>query len=289
MLSLASALLTSCSLEKIQPVQQPVALPSVDTIETDTFQSVPATDPQQPTSQITPTNTPENGDWMEIRPGIAFRRQRIVLVDNHIASISVVRIDPDQARFRVGYAPDQPPPLSTWCADKHVQVAINGGFFEQNYRSTALVISSGTPSGNSYDGMGGMFAVDTSGSVSLRYLGDHPYDSNEQLQEALQSWPMLIKPGGILTYTSTDNSERARRSVIARDSQGHILLIACSSSTFTLHGLADWLLKSDLDIDAALNLDGGSSTGLCVKGTTQSEYIAAFTPLPIMILVVSQE
>ena len=43
-----------------------------------------------------------------------------------------------------------------------------------------------------------------------------------------------------------------------------VLFIVTPGSTFTLYGMAVWLANSDLDIDTALNFDGGSSSGLAV-------------------------
>jgi exopolysaccharide biosynthesis protein len=225
----------------------------------------------------------DDAGWRAAGPGIEARRIRHSL-ETGTATITVVRIDPQQVRFHVGYTPEQPRTLSLWQAETGALAAINGGFFDVNNRSTALVISAWVASGESYQGRGGMFAVDAAGAVSLRYLAEQPYDPNEALVEAIQSWPMLISPGGVLAYTS-EGGEQARRSVIARDRAGRVLLIACPTSTFTLRGIADWLLASDLEIDAALNLDGGSSTGLYLESGGEREQIDSFVLLPQVLLV----
>ena len=126
-----------------------------------------------------------------------------------------------------------------------------------------------------------MFAVDSAGQVLLRSLADQPYDPAEPLAEALQSWPMLVKPGAVAAGYSGDDSERARRSVVALDRSGHVLLLACGTSSFTLQDLGAWLLASDLEIDSALNLDGGSSTGLYANNQIQ---VDAFVRLPQVLL-----
>jgi hypothetical protein len=70
------------------------------------------------------------------------------------------------------------------------------------------------------------------------------------------------------------------------DYAGRVLILAFMSSAFTLHELGPWLLATDMEIDAALNLDGGSSTGLCVKDSSgQSEIVQAFSPLPLVLSV----
>jgi uncharacterized protein YigE (DUF2233 family) len=199
--------------------------------------------------------------------------------------VHVVRLEQGAVGFRVGYAPDAPRFLADWCSDAGVLAAINGGFFDVDHRSTALVVSDGVAYGSSYQGQGGMFAVDVWGNVSLRYLPDTPYNPAEPLSQAVQGWPMLIRPGRGVLYPGGDDSQRARRSVVAMDRSGRVLLLAFPGNDFTLHELADWLMASDLDLDSALNLDGGSSTGLCVQTDSRRERVDAFVPLPIALQV----
>lgn len=228
---------------------------------------------------------PEDTGWISTGAGVAIR-QLNVFQSERLAPVSIVRLDPARVRFRVGYAPNAPHALTTWHSENNALATINGGFFDEFNQTTALVISGGVASGSSYQESGGMFAVDAEGNVSLRYLAEQPYDPAEPLTEALQSWPMLITAGGNLTYTSADDGQRARRSVVAIDQSGNILLLACPGNDFTLRGLADWLLISDLAIDAALNLDGGSSTGLYFDSDDQKLRIPAFVPLPITLMAV---
>jgi uncharacterized protein YigE (DUF2233 family) len=201
----------------------------------------------------------------------------------------MVRFDPSQARFRVHYTPEEPAVFALVCKQPEVLAAINGGFFDEANRATALVISGGGVSGSSYVGQGGMFAVDTSGAVSLRSLAEQPYSPGEPLVEALQSWPMLISPGGRLAYANPNEGERARRSVVAIDQAGRVLFLAFPTSSFTLHELAAWLHQSDLGLDAALNLDGGSSTALCLDSAEARKQINPYTPLPLVLVALPAE
>ena len=249
-----------------------------------------------PTSQVVPTQAlatliapspqattvePSDSGWMQVAPGVEMRHWR-VLVDANVplADMIAARFDPTQVRFHMGYKPNQPPTFDEWTTDAHPLAAINGGFFNQTYQSTALVISNNAAFGESYVGRGGMFWVDSTGHVGLRSLADQPYDSTEPLVEAMQSWPILVKPGGVPAYHG-DDPDRARRSVVALDQDGRVLLLVCASSTFTLRALSDWLGASDLAIDSALNLDGGSSTGLYVDGEVR---VAPFGRLPLVVL-----
>jgi len=236
---------------------------------------------------LPPTATPlqpTDSGWMRVEAGIELRRMR-VLHRGMLTPVAIVRLDPALVHFHAGYAPAQPQGMAGWCAQEGLVAAINGGFFDEQYAATALVISGGTPYGSSYQGQGGMFAVDTAGQVSLRYLAEQPYQPGEPLREAIQSWPMLVLPGGRVGYSNPHQGEPARRSVLALDRAGRVLLMVFPGNAFTLHELGAWLLASDMEIDAALNLDGGSSTGMCVQGGGQQERIDAFSPLPIVLMV----
>lgn len=268
---LASVILGSCGQVAIR-IHTPV--PTQPALSPQTESNAP---PQQP--------QPSDSGWLPIEEGVELRRMR-VLHNTRLSPIHIVRLNPAFVSFHIAYTPDLPQSMATWCHPPNVLGAINGGFFEANYHTTALIISDGITYGSSYEGQGGMFAVDTNGTTSLRSLAEQPYNAeHEFVQNALQGWPMLIFPGSRLAYTNPDGGDTARRSVIAQDRAGNILLLAFAGSDFTLHDLAAWLLASDMDIDAAFNLDGGSSTGLCLNGQTEREMIDAFGPLPSVLIV----
>jgi Phosphodiester glycosidase len=227
--------------------------------------------------------TPDSG-WRPGRPGVELRHmQAAAAPDRPAVPLAIVRLDPALIRLRVGYAPEQPRGLRGWVEEQRPLAAINGSFFTKEYQSTALLISDGVTSGASYEGFGGMLAVAPDGGLSLRSLRDQPYDPGEALDQALQSFPMLVFPGGE-PATIEDDGRRARRSVVALDRAGRLLLLVSPTSDFTLRGLADWLSRSDLEVERALNLDGGSSTGLYLSDGTLREAIDSLGPLPIVLL-----
>ena len=77
----------------------------------------------------------------------------------------------------------------------------------------------------------------------------------------------------------------ARRTVVAQDRAGRILFFVANRGTFTLHGLSRYLVESDLELDVALNLDGGPSSGLLLAGEGDDPriHLAAFALLPVVI------
>lgn len=223
--------------------------------------------------------------WAAGGPGIALRRMRASQGPSRPAiPLVVVRVDPAAVRLRVAYAPQHPRDLRAWFADNRPLLAVNGGFFTEQYRSTALVISDGVASGTSYEGFGGMLAVAPDGGLSLRALRDQPYDPREPFAQAVQSFPVLVFPGG-RPATIEDDGQRARRTAVALDHDGRLLFVVSPTGDFTLRGFADWLRLSDLGVERALNLDGGSSTGLYLETDTVVERIDSLVPLPMVLLV----
>jgi len=192
-------------------------------------------------------------------------------------------------RFRVHYDPVVPRPVSAWAGLLQPLLVVNGGYFTPENETVGLLISDGRAWGTSYGDFAGMFAVNPSPleeKASVRWLRDQPYDPNEPLIEALQSFPVLVKPGGVMGFpANADDGRPSRRTVVAQDRQGRILFIVAPRGYLSLHGLARFLADSDLDLDVALNLDGGFSTGLWLRTNEAPVEINSLVPVPSVISV----
>lgn len=234
-----------------------------------------------PTQAPQPTTNPDTG-WVLLQPG--FERRVInyrTAEDAPREAVYILRIDPALFRFDVAYRPGQPQSLEQWQAETGAFLVVNGGFFTEENIATGAIVVNGQSSGISYQDFGGMLAITAEGP-SLRWLPQEPYNLAEGLLAGLQSFPMLVLPGGELGYPDEDG-QRDRRTVIAQDVNGRMLLILAAGGTFSLHRMSRFLVESDLGIDRALNLDGGASTGLLL--TDPAEGIAAYNFLPVVIVV----
>jgi uncharacterized protein YigE (DUF2233 family) len=240
------------------------------------------------TISITPASTSSNGTqlnvWNRVATGVEIRNEDWKIPGGDDDTVTIVRFDVHKIKLSVGYQPGQPLSMNDWMQQAHPLAIINGGYFDQQFNATALVVSNGKIFGESYSGFGGMLSVNAHGTVSERSLRQQPYaPNNEQLEQATQSAPMLIL-GGKRTQFSADASQ-TRRSVVAMDKQGHLLFIVSPNPVFSLDELADQLASSDLSIAVALNLDGGSSTGLYVNGGSSHVAIDSLAKLPIVIII----
>ncbi|MGB9775383.1 MAG: phosphodiester glycosidase family protein [Anaerolineae bacterium] len=243
-----------------------------------------------PTLLPTPTPEPPDTGWLEAEDGAEIRRMRVTLEGGGVERVTMVRLDPERVRFRVLYTPGEGRRVSEWVSSLRADgpsplLVVNGGYFTPEYAATGLLVSHGRVYGTSYAGFGGMFAVLPGGRVEVRWLVARPYDPTEVLVEAVQSFPVLVRPGGVLGFPpDADDGRAARRTVVAQDRRGRVLFLVAPDGFFSLHGLARWLLESDLDLDVALNLDGGQSTGLYFGAGERTVQIDSGVPVPAVIV-----
>ncbi|HMM26834.1 MAG TPA: phosphodiester glycosidase family protein [Aggregatilineaceae bacterium] len=239
-----------------------------------------------PTPTPTSAPTPVSGDgWETVRPGIEQRTARVPGQGPFGAQAMIVRVDPALATFQVAYRPGDPLSLSEWrAALPGAAVIVNGGFFDEFSRALGLVVSEGQAYGQSFSGFGGMFQV-TEAGPRVRSLVSEPY-LGEPLWHAVQSFPMLIEAGGVLAPRGDGFDVPARRTIIAQDGAGRILLIVTPLSEVSFSAAQDWLLSADLDVRIALALDGGRSTGLALDHVEgPDDLYPAFDRLPSVIAV----
>jgi uncharacterized protein YigE (DUF2233 family) len=180
------------------------------------------------------------------------------------------------------YDRENPRQVSEWFANASPLLAVNAGYFTEDNQATGLIISDGTRSGQSYAGFGGMFAVQGD-RVQVRWLVAKPYSPSEPLRQAVQAFPMLVHSGG-KAGLSEDDGQIARRSVVGQDRKGRIVFVVSPDAFFTLKNLAAFLAASDLDLDTALNLDGGPSSGLMLAGPAGLTGVDSWIKVPAVIV-----
>lgn len=237
-----------------------------------------------PTPTVTPAPTVSEG-WELVRPGIEQRMDTISSAGAPSARAVVVRLDPALVTFSVAYRPGEALTLNDWrAALPGAAVIVNGGFFDEMQQALGLVASDGQVFGRSFTGFGGMFQV-TEAGPRVRSLVSEPYQG-EPLWHAVQSFPMLVEAGGVPAPRGDGFDIPARRTVIAQDGAGRILLIVTPLSETSFSAVQGWLLSSDLDVRIAFALDGGRSTGLLIDHPDNpDEAYPAFDRLPSVIAV----
>ncbi|MGD9002569.1 MAG: phosphodiester glycosidase family protein, partial [Anaerolineae bacterium] len=206
------------------------------------------------------TPPPLDTGWQPLEPGVELREIEVVGDPERSAErFWIVRLNPAQVRFRVRYDPANPKTVSAWGRESEALLVVNGAYFAPasgDNEAIGLLVTDGQRWGIPLEDYAGMFAVTASGDVSVRWLRQRPYDPGEPLAEAVQSFPVLVKPGGVMGFPAdADEGMPARRTVVAEDRNGNILLIIAPRGYLSLHAVAVYLARSDLAVDVALNLD----------------------------------
>jgi uncharacterized protein YigE (DUF2233 family) len=223
---------------------------------------------------VTPVQEQSN-KWKNISRGI----DRIELVDEYegkTVKLLVYKLDQTQITSSLEHT-DQPKRLEEWETNTKSEILLNAGYFDENFRPTGLFVINGDEiGGNRYD-------PSRSGLIKITdgYLIIEDTDFIPDIQDnisLLQSFPLLLSNGK--PAVKEDSEKLARRTVIAQDSEEHIYLIVIDQTPISLYGMMQVLIDSELPLDMALNLDGGTSTGIRVRSENYSESITPLTPLP---------
>ncbi len=250
----------------------------------------PTSPPAQPSVQPTdaPTVIPTlDENWNSLSGGVQWRRLTFRTSDNQDVGALVVRVDPSMATFKVIYTPGQSKLIQDWrLALPGALAIVNASFFDTSNNPIGLLAVDGTVMGQSIPRADtGMFQVQDN-VVKVRSLYLEPYNNAERFEQAAQGFPVLMVRGQVATAFNPDVAAvSARRTVIAQDTKGRILFIVTPFASATLADMAHWLGISGLDINTAVNMDGGKSTSLYLATGGPSEFTLNLGPVPVVIAV----
>jgi exopolysaccharide biosynthesis protein len=149
----------------------------------------------------------------------------------------------------------------------------NASFFNrQPFDPVGLMISDGRKTGsyNPKSWMKGLLVVRADGPALE--LTDTFQPDQPGVTALIQSGPWLVRAGR--SETDDNNTQQARRTFIGHN--GHGVWFLGASEDCTLQELANCLrgaaVRAVVDVQAALNFDGGPSSGLWIKGTPANFY-----------------
>jgi uncharacterized protein YigE (DUF2233 family) len=135
-------------------------------------------------------------------------------------------------------------------------IAINGGFFDQNYQPLGLRISKQQQhSPLKQISWWGIFYINNK-TPHLSSLSQ--YSHNKHMDFAIQSGPRLLINGRIPTL----KPGYAERSALGITDDGRLIILVTNNAPMTTTALAHRMKLPPLNCHDALNLDGGSSSQL---------------------------
>jgi uncharacterized protein YigE (DUF2233 family) len=242
-----------------------------------------------PPTAVPPTRVATiDANWNQLSAGINWRTITFRAPSSgQVASVLVVRIDPRYARFKVYYQAGAVRNIQQWQSVlPGAVVIVNANFHDPQNRPLGLVASDGILSGaNIPRNDTGVFQVkDNIPKVRSFYL--EPYVNTELFQQVIQGLPMLIVSGRVAPAFNPDISAAPDfRTVMAQDIYGRILIIVTRYTPVTLLDMARFLGVSGLEINTALNMDGGSSTQMYLATGGDAQFTVGLKPVPVVLAV----
>jgi len=215
----------------------------------------------------------------KIAPGVIWKSSHTIIDDTIPQNINLLIVDTRKRDVSLLYNPKRNIKTSTQASEAGAIAAINAGFFNIKDGGSAtyikvngMVVDSDTASKwRRLANMNGSVVIGTDGDVHIMKAKENSfYDSGKEYRDALITGPLLVhdKAKATLPQTSLVIARHPRTSIGTVGKHKVILLTldgrSDQASGMTLVQLADLMLL--LKCTDAVNLDGGGSTTMYIKG-----------------------
>ena len=152
---------------------------------------------------------------------------------------------------------------------------VNGSYFQDDFRPVGLMVADGREI-HPFENAKLLAGVLSVRGTRLEIVRSSKFAKSSDLRQAVQCGPMLVE--GELPTAGLNAARSARRTVVATDGHGRWALIYLTSVTLadaarilvTPGALGDWKPAT------ALNLDGGSSSGLWAASSPETVSLQEF-------------
>jgi len=202
--------------------------------------------------------------------------RKTVAAGDRTVEIHAVFFDVKHCALRVIDNPDETGTLDAAMSGYHCLAGVNGNYFHPDRTPLGLVISDGRQL-HAVERARLLSGVLTAkpGHFSLLRFAEFAPDAS--ITQALQAGPFLVDHGE--PVAGLEATRGAERTVVLSDGREKGALVVCRSSV-TLAEMAAILATpgniSELRVNRAMNLDGGSSTGLWVDTAPKPLYLPEF-------------
>lgn len=195
---------------------------------------------------------------------------------NRQVSVDIVQFDDRKLRLEiVDNAVEPRLKLAQAMRNTGAVAGANGGFFHPDFRPAGMIVSQGKTIAQPEKASLLSGAVVSEPSGAVRVLRYRELGNPEQWSAGIQAGPFLIDGG--TAVQGLKDGHRARRTIFATDGRHRHALIL--TGPLTLQEAAAMLaaieLSESLEIARALNLDGGSSSGIWVAQGEDHAYYQA--------------
>lgn len=224
-------------------------------------------------------------DWKALSPVIE-RRQLKVPHEGTQYELIAYRFPKNKVTAALIHK-SQPLLLQEWFEAYPSNLMINGAYFTEDFLPTGSFIYEGSSIGvGSYDAQRSATVVIDNGELLLFDTAEESMPK-KKFAYAFQTFPVLLHRSG-KRGVDEDSEKLARRTVLAEDRNGNIVVIVVDRTPISLYTLALVLENTDLGLAVAVNLDGGPSTGLIADVGAFQEPILPLASLPIVLSFVER-
>ncbi|MEN9558150.1 MAG: hypothetical protein RL141_519 [Candidatus Parcubacteria bacterium] len=187
-------------------------------------------------------------------------------------------------QFRLAAA-DEAKSLAAWrdASEPTVVAGINGMYFLEDFSPAGFLVTEGEEQrDHPFDwDKSALLTIADNGALAIRATTQEPTDLAE-LTHAAQSYPLLVLNG--TANLSEDSGKVARRSIVGTDTDGRVWIGVVLEGNISLYQLSQVLMKTGISWKNVLNLDGGPSSGLFLRGADEV-FFSPFTAIPSVLFV----
>ncbi len=223
----------------------------------------------------------EYPEWTEMVSGIELKQQ-FVEVGTGTELVSIVRFDPATTPFKIAVDEGKPKTLDQWQNELKASVVINASYFDESYNLTTRTVVDGESYGPLLTGKTGILRSVDGQQWTISKTVD--VQKNTTPIFSVQSYPLLIHNGAVnFTEGSADTGQRT---VVAVDEAGTMYWIVAEYGVTNLNELSTLLDNQlNLELTEALNLDGGSSTGVVISNEPDILYYNSAVAVPAVVYI----
>jgi uncharacterized protein YigE (DUF2233 family) len=208
------------------------------------------------------------GEWSreEVAVGVVLRTAAITLFDLP-ETVSLLDVDLKKTGARLALA--CPGGFSsTGAIGRKLQgvAAVNGGFFDKKGRSVGVLRVAGKGFGDPHEHRTCGLVVDARGRATIETDRSYRFKG---IPDVMTAGPRLLAKGKVPAHAGGWSKARHPRTAVGIRADGHVLFVTIDGRTAESKGLSLMQLAvfmKDLGCREALNLDGGGSSTMWVRG-----------------------
>lgn len=193
-----------------------------------------------------------------------------------------VWLDSTNADLQIGFVQDTLALTSTLAEQAGAEIALNGSFFDTRAGGSVVfmrvdgeIIARGAPNRELYTENGGLAWNNANEPVIIKRPEEGWAEAS--FKNVLTSGPLLILADTLQSFNNDSfNQNRHPRSAVAVTGDKRLLMLAVDGRSFQGYGMTipeTAKLLDNLGAQFALNLDGGGSTTMWIRGESENNIV----------------